>query len=93
MLGKFERVPIEDDTKIIFSTEASLGKYKVLYQKWYWEGVTAESIIFDSQDVTGLSDSEIMETVKTSPLLKENTEVTLSRSDSAFVFVNFNFVV
>lgn len=91
MSGKFAAVPVDKDTKIIFQAEASLGAYSVLYQKWHWDGITAESIIFDSNDVVNLTDIEIENEVRTSPLLKEDSKVTVSRSESGFVFVNFNF--
>ncbi len=51
MASKFERVPVEEDTKIIFQQEAILGEYDVLYQKWYWDGITAESIIFANEEM------------------------------------------
>ena len=91
MSDKFKNIPVEEGTKIIFSTEAKFGAYVILYQKWRWEGVTAESIIFESQDVAELSEEDIVNEVKTSPLLKENSKVTFKRAESGFVFVNFNF--
>jgi hypothetical protein len=91
MSNKFKNVPVEDDTNIIFSLEVKLEPYDVLYQKWSWEGITAESFIFDSKDVSHLSDEEIIADVKTSPAVKEDSQVTLKRSESGFVFVNFNF--
>jgi len=92
MSDKFKNVPVEEDTNIIFSLEAQFGNYEILYQKWSWEGVTAESLIFDSRDVADLTDEELIAEVKTSPLLKEESKVTLTRNDSGFVFVNFNFI-
>ena len=32
-MNKFNNVPVEEDTKIIFQQEATLGEYDVLYQK------------------------------------------------------------
>lgn len=90
-MGKFNNVPVEQDTKIIFQQEATLGEYEVLYQKWFWDGITAESIIFANEDVAELTDKEIEEEVKTSPLLNEGSSVTLKRPESGFTFVNFNF--
>ena len=92
MITKFRNVPIEDDTKILISVEASLGKFNVLYQKWRWEGVTAESLIFESNDVAELSDEQILNEVRSSPLLLAESKITISRSPSGYVFVNFNFI-
>ena len=91
MASKFERVPVEEDTKIIFQQEAKLGEYDVLYQKWYWDGITAESIIFANEDIVGIADDEVEAEVRTSPLLNADSKITLKRSESGFTFVNFNF--
>ena len=91
MASKFERVPVEEDTKIIFQQEAKLGEYDVLYQKLYWDGITAESIIFANEDIVGIADDEVEAEVRTSPLLNADSKITLKRSESGFTFVNFNF--
>jgi hypothetical protein len=91
MENKFENVPIDEGTDIIYQAIVNFGEYPVLYQKWRWEGIIAESLIFDSNDVGKLSDSEIEAAVRTSPLVHADSKVTISRSDSGFVFVNFNF--
>ena len=88
--NKFEQVPVEEDTRILFRTVATLGKYDVLYEKWFWDGITAESIIFVSEDVADLKDSEIEDEVKTSPLVNKESPMTLKRDKSGFTFVNFN---
>ena len=89
---KFNSVPVEDDTKIIFQLECSFGKYDVLYQKWFWDGIMAESIIFDDEDVSELNDEEIEAELRESPLIKKaNSCITIKRSESGFTFVNFNF--
>ncbi len=90
-MSKFNNVPVEEDTKILFQQEVTLGEYEVLYQKWIWDGITAESIIFADEDIVKLKDNEIEAAVKTSPLLKEDSSITLNRSESGFTFVNFNF--
>ena len=91
MTKKFEKVSVEKGTQIIFQTEAELGEYEVLYQKWYWDGVNAESIIFSSVDINNLIDNEIEAEVRKSPLVKKGTSMTMKRSESGFTFVNFNF--
>ena len=45
-----------------------------------------------NDDVEKLTEDEIKEDVKTSPLVKEGSNITLKRSESGFTFVNFNFV-
>lgn len=91
MSDKFKDVPVEEDTRIRFRTEAKFGEIDVLYEKWTWEGITAESLVFANEDVTDLTDDELKQEVRTSPLVRSDTQITLKRSDSGYTFVNFNF--
>ena len=91
MSKKFDGVPVEEDTKILFRLEARLGKFDVLYEKWSWEGILAESIIFADDDISGTTDEEIEQEVRKSPLVKKESEMKIKRSDAGFTFVNFNF--
>ena len=91
MTSKFESVPIDEDTVIMFQQEAKLGEYDVLYQKWHWDGITAESFIFASEDIVSIDDHEVEVEVRMSPLLKADSKITLTRSETGFTFVNFNF--
>ena len=90
-MSKFENVPVEEDTKILMQQEAMLGVYEVLYQKWSWDGITAESIIFAGEDVSSLDDEAIKDEVRNSPLLNSGSSITLKRTEPGYVFVNFNF--
>jgi hypothetical protein len=93
MSNKFENVPVEPDTHILFRLEATLGEYDVLYEKWSWEGILGESLIFAGDDLANLNDDEIENICRTSPLLKEETDITIKRSTSNYVFINFNFEI
>jgi len=91
MTDKFKNVPVEEDTRILFRNEAKLGDYDVLSEMWSWEGISAESIIFASDDISALTDEELEQEVRKSTLLKKESAVTIKRLDSGFTFVNFNF--
>ena len=91
MSDKFADVPVEKDTTILFQQEATLGSYDVLYQKWVWDGITAESIVFSTNDISALTAEEIELEVRSSPLVNEDSSITLSHAKSGFTFVNFNF--
>lgn len=92
MSEKFEGVPVESDTTILYEQEAMLGDYEVLYQKWIWEGVEAESMIFVTEDIAEFNEREIEEIVRESPMVKQESKVTIKISESGYCFVNFNFV-
>lgn len=91
MTDKFKTVPVEEDTRILFRQEAQFGTYEVLYEMWSWEGISAESIIFASDDISDLTDEELEQEVRQSPLVKKESALTIKRLDSGFTFVNFNF--
>lgn len=89
-MSKFDNVPIEEDTAILFSTEATLDDFDVLYQKWYWDGIEAESIIFVADDINNMNDNALKSFVSESPLV-EDPSMTIARDRKGFTFVNFNF--
>ena len=63
-----------------------------MYQKWFLDGVIAESLIFATEDIVDISEDQIETEVKESPLLKNNSDITINRLDQ-FIFVNFNFEI
>ena len=89
--ANFDKVPVDRDTKITFHEQVILGAYEVLHQKWTWDGISAESIIFIEDEVSELTDQEVKHIVFVSPLNKNTSSMTLKRGESGFVFVNFNF--
>lgn len=91
MTEKFNNVPVENDTKIIFQQEAKFGEYDVLYQKWSWDGLMAESVIFATEDIAALNEEQITNEVKSSPLVNTDSSITFKRDSSGYTFVNFNF--
>jgi len=88
----FSSLPVEVDTIVEYEQEATLGDYDVLYQKWQWDGVSAESLIFKSVDVANLSDEQLQTEVRASPLVKKESRLTVKRTGEGYSFVNFNFV-
>ena len=59
-MSKFNNIPEQKDTKIIFREETRFGDFDVVYEKWKWDGILAESIIFDEDDVSELDDDEMI---------------------------------
>ena len=95
MMSKFNNIPEQKDTKIIFRAETRFGDFDVVYEKWEWDGTLAESIIFDEDDVSEMDDDEIINQVKDSPLFDDKiyTGDPTIRHNSGFIFVNFNFSI
>ncbi|MCG2419800.1 hypothetical protein K8089_12280 [Aequorivita sp. F47161] len=91
MTDKFKDVPVEQDTQIIASMEARIEAYPVLYQKWYWDGIYAESVIFLNEDIADLNEEQIKKEVALcTALVQEGSQLTYKKGDK-YTFVNFNF--
>ena len=91
MSNKFENIPVEEDTKILFSSPMKWGELDIVYEKWYWEGINAESIIFLTEDVSALDDAALEADVRNGPLIRDDSQITIKRLDK-YTFVNFNFI-
>ena len=95
MSDKFKNIPVDKETKIIMESPMKWGELDIVYQKWYWDGITAESIIFLSDDVKDMDDEALEKDVRDGPLVQGDSKVTISRGDEytgdEYTFVNFNF--
>ncbi len=92
MTDKFKNVPVEEDTAIKFRSVTKFENIDALHEVWYWEGVTAESLIFADEDITHISLKELEQKIIASPFYQNDNGVTVKKSDE-LTFVNFNFVV
>ena len=93
MSDKFKNVPRDKGTKTISQKEMKLGNLDVLFELWFWDGIAANSIIFDNKDIEGFSDKELKTLVKPHVRVDPASEVIVKRLESGFTFVNFNFTV
>ena len=92
MNTKFKNVPNDEDTTIEFSRILDIEGVEVLYQKWRWEGVVAESLIFSAEIAARLSREEILQLASKSGLIEDINKTTYQAPNNGFVFVNFNFI-
>ena len=90
--GKFANVPLDPDTKIRAESLVTLGEIEALYQRWYWEGIGGESLIFVSEEVEGLGNEALKKLAASSSLIQEGSDFTIKRNQRGFTFVNFNFL-
>jgi hypothetical protein len=89
-MKNFSDVPEDPDTTILAQAEVEIGDLPALYQSWSWEGILAESVIFHSGDVAGVSDEALLQMVQDSYTILED-KFTIKRGSEGYVFVNFNF--
>lgn len=92
MKEKFKNIPVDSDTTIEEEKETQIGKLDALHQKWCWDGIKGESLIFVSEEVAAYSEDELIAECHKTKLMKSNSSVTFKRNENGFTFVNFNFV-
>jgi hypothetical protein len=88
---KFDNVPTEADTAITLSLESKFGEYDVLYQQWIWDGIQANSLIFDNDDIADIELQSLIEEVRNSPLVNDMSKELTTKLSKQFTFINFNF--
>ncbi len=92
MTNKFKNVPLDADTKIKKQKECKVAEFDVLYQKWLWDGVLGETIIFAEEDVKDINEQQLRQLVLDSEFIhSKEAKMTFNRSGKDFVFVNFGF--
>ena len=90
-MEKFTHVPVEKDTRIKKEKLIRINNVDALLQKWVWEGIVAESLIFAEEDVADLSDDELINPARQNDLIGENSQTTVARNSSGYAFINMNF--
>jgi len=91
-MSKFESVPLEEDVTMITQLDTNFGEYDVRYEKWSWDGIVAESLIFLTEDIANITDSEIIEQIRNSTLSPKSDEKIKRGEEFTFVNFNFNFI-
>ena len=84
---KFKNIPVDDDTRIISREQIKVGKYDAIHEKWFWEGVYAESYVFFNEDIKGLIEEDILS------LTSQKKQFSTYKKLDRYTFVNFNFEV
>ncbi len=91
MTDKFKDLTTDEGIKILFRSPMKWSELDIVYEKWVWDGITAESVIFVNEDVKALSDDALELDIRKGPLVQADSQVTIRRGDK-FTFVNFNFL-
>lgn len=91
-MSKFESVPLEEDVTMNIQLDTKFGEYDVRYEKWSWDGIVAESLIFLTEDITNLTDSELFDQIRKSTLSPKADEKIKRGEEFTFVNFNFNFI-
>lgn len=89
-MRNFDDVPVEEDTRIKSRKLLNIDGLDARYEKWFWDGIYGESLIFYSEDIVDLSDEALKVFVTSSQLVNDTKSMTVKREEK-YTFVNFNF--
>ena len=88
----FEGLSIDADTRLLFRRKIVCKGLPGVHEKWSWDGILGESLIFRLADTADLDDAALEALARQSGHVKARSSVTVSRKHSDYVFVNFNYV-
>jgi len=66
----------------------------VVKQHWHWDGISGDSLIFNSSDVSEFNNQSLQDFITThAKELSINTSgtITFKRNHKGYCFINFNF--
>lgn len=87
-MNKFQDIPEDKDTVILFQKRGFVSDFQVLFQHWSYDGILGISAIFLKEDVGGYSDDELKGLFD-----KKFVEqgMTVSKNSEKYIFVNYGF--
>ncbi|MFA7615083.1 MAG: hypothetical protein WCY16_00710 [Weeksellaceae bacterium] len=89
-MDKFQDLPEDKDTVILFQKRGIVSDFQVLFQHWSYDGILGISAIFLKEDVGGYSDDELKDFIDKG---FSRDEITISRHSEKYIFVNYGFKV
>jgi 5'(3')-deoxyribonucleotidase len=90
VLEKFKALPEEKESLTTLREFIKIGNLRLLHEKWCWEGVNGETLIFDQKDVTQLNRDNLTKIVRVSGLVKDEGLIEINDKTPGFIFANFN---
>lgn len=89
-MQRFARRSIDPDTKILSKKYLQVDGRDILIETWRWEGIQGSSMIFLSEQLTGLTDAEVAALGRLIAKLGDDEQTTLKRGPD-FTFFNYAF--
>lgn len=90
MNAPLDKPPLEEDTCLKICRQIQINDYPAWYQKWAWDGIVGESVIFPAPSVRTLDDAALKALVVEAGYADADSRFTFARRDE-WTFVNFNF--
>lgn len=91
LMTKLDKITADPDTKILARKVINIENWQAAYEKWRWDGIVGESLIFQSSDISDLSEEELIGLLRKNELMEEITPYTTKLTENGLLFVSFNF--
>ena len=92
LMQKRDKNADDPDTEILVRIDINIENLHAAYEIWHWDGIVGESLIFDSNDVTGLSEKELIRLLCKNKLIEITSDYTIKTTEDGLLFISFNFV-
>jgi len=93
MKEKFNDLTVETDTVILMRVPITVGKTDAVYEKWQWDGIYGESIIFYNEDIPKLKERDLKNKIlNQTAIVQTGSQFTFTKREK-YTFVNCNFKV
>jgi hypothetical protein len=86
---KFKAIPVEEDTRILQKKLMTVNGIDARFERWAWECVIGESLIFVTEEISNLSDEQLWQSIVNQLSIRDMKHTIKRQID--YSFVNFNF--
>lgn len=87
---KFAKIPVDEGTRIDAEVLTKINGWDAVHQRWSWDGVRGESLIFCTEDLQGISEELLIDLLQSS-VLAEFKDANVNQNENGYTFVNFGF--
>lgn len=93
MKEKFNDLTVDADTVLLMRVPITVGNTDAVYEKWQWDGIYGESVIFYNADIPNVSEEQLKNKVRRdTAIIQPDAQITFSKREK-YTFVNCNFKV
>lgn len=79
------------NVNVLIEESVHLATCKGLYQKWSWDCISGESVLFEKKGTAAMSDDDLIQEVIDGYKVVDSSTLTVSYKNDGLRCVNFNF--
>ncbi|MFT7299147.1 MAG: hypothetical protein ACI9WO_001969 [Sphingobacteriales bacterium] len=90
MSDKFKNIPTDEETQMLSAKEIKIAGYDALHQKWIWDDLNGETLVFSTPDIQALSEKELKDLILENHKIKSPKDMVVNTVEEGFTFVTVN---